>query len=75
MAQISDSMKNNCPLCYKTNCRIFQTESLETTKSNLIKMTKFSKQLENTVENGEIAHNGQFPLFPRCFQKTCTADT
>ena len=24
---------------------------------------------------GEIARNKQFLLFPKCFQKTCTADT
>ena len=36
---------------------------------------KFSKQAENTVERGEIAHYEQFLLFPQCFQKTCTADT
>ena len=32
------------------------------------------KMVENTVENGEIAHNEQFRLFPLCFQKTYTAD-
>ena len=35
---------------------------------------KFSKWVENTVGKGEIAHNEQFLLFPRCFQKTYTAD-
>ena len=35
----------------------------------------FSKRLENTVGNGEIACYEQFLLFPQCFQKTCTADT
>ena len=34
---------------------------------------KFSKQVENTVGKGEIAHNEQFLLFSQCFQKTCTA--
>ena len=38
-------------------------------------MTKFSKQVENTVGKGEIARDEQFLLFPQCFQKTCTADT
>ena len=33
---------------------------------------EFSKQGENTVEKGEIAHYKQFLLFPQCFQKTCT---
>ena len=36
---------------------------------------KLSKQVENTVEKGEIARYEQFFLFPQCFQKTCTADT
>ena len=29
-----------------------------------MKMTKFSKQVENAVGKGEIAHNEQFLLFP-----------
>ena len=28
---------------------------------------KLSKQVENTVGKGEIAHYEQFLLFPRCF--------
>ena len=32
---------------------------------------KFSRQVENTVGKGEIAHYEQFLLFPQCFQKTC----
>ena len=36
---------------------------------------KFSKQVENTVGKGEIAHYEQFLLVPQCFQRTCTADT
>ena len=36
---------------------------------------KFSKWVKNTVGKGEIACYEQFLLFPRCFQKTCTADT
>ena len=35
---------------------------------------KVSRRVENTVGKGEIAHYEQFPLFPQCFQKTCTAD-
>ena len=30
---------------------------------------KFSKQVENTVGKGEIAHYEQFLLFSQCFQK------
>ena len=36
---------------------------------------KFSKWVENTAEQGEIARYEQFLLFPQCFHKTCTADT
>ena len=36
---------------------------------------KFSKWVENTVGNGEIARYEQFLLFPQCFQMTCAADT
>ena len=36
---------------------------------------KSSKRVENTVGKGEIARYEQFPLFPQCFQRTCTADT
>ena len=32
---------------------------------------KLSKQIENTVEKGEIARYEQFLLFPQCFQKAC----
>ena len=35
----------------------------------------FFKRVENIVGKGEIARNEQFLLFPRCFQKTCAADT
>ena len=45
------------------------------TVSNLMKMKKLFKQVENTVEIAEIARYEHFLLFPQCFQKTCTADT
>ena len=32
---------------------------------------KLSKQVENTVEKGEIACYEQFLLFPQCFQQAC----
>ena len=35
---------------------------------------KFHKRVEYTVGKGEIARYGQFLLFQKCFQKTCTAD-
>ena len=36
---------------------------------------KFSEQVEKTVGKGEIARYEQFLLFPKCFHKTCNADT
>ena len=33
--------------------------------------TKLSKEVENTVEKGEIARYEQYLLFPQCFQKAC----
>ena len=36
---------------------------------------KFSKWIENTVGEGEIAHNKQFLLFLQCFQKFSNEDT
>ena len=36
---------------------------------------KFSERVQNTVGKVDIARYEQFLLFPRCFQKTCTADT
>ena len=36
---------------------------------------KFSRRVDNTAGKGEIARYEQFLLFPRCFDKTCTADT
>ena len=43
--------------------------------SNLMKVTKFSKLVENTGGKGEIACYEQFLLFPQSFKNTCTADT
>ena len=58
-----------------TNFRLFQTESLQTTILNLMKMEESCpKWVENTVGKGEIAHDEQF-LLPQCFQKTYAADT
>ena len=36
-----------------------------------MKMEERSKQVENTVGKGEIAHYEQFLLCPQCFQKAC----
>ena len=48
---------------------------MQTTILTLMKMTKFSKQVENTVGKGEIARYEQFLLFLLCFQNTFTADS
>ena len=32
---------------------------------------KLSKQVENTMGKGEIAHYEQFLLFPKCYQNAC----
>ena len=57
----------------------FQTEKLKEFSDDNFKLdendAKFSKRVQNTVENGEIACNEQFLLFPQCFQKIYTADT
>ena len=59
-----------------TNFTLFQTgRVLQATISSLMKGREFSIRVENTVGKAEIAHYEQFLLFPRCFQKTGTADT
>ena len=59
-----------------TNIRLFQTERGSRQQSELDKNgRKFTKQVENTVGKGEIAHFEQFLLFPQCFQKTYSAHT
>ena len=55
-----------------TNFRLFQTESMQTYNFKFDENDrKLSKQVENTVGKGEIAHYKQFLLFPQCFQKAC----
>ena len=53
-----------------TNFRLFQTERVCRRQFDE-NGRKLSKQEENTVGKGEIAHYEQFLLFPQCFQKTC----
>ena len=53
-----------------TNFRLFQTEKVCNFKFDK-NGTKLSKQVENTVGKGEIAHYEQFLHFPQCFQKAC----
>ena len=63
-------------LSQTTKFRLFQTESNADDNFRFDKNgRKFSKWVENTVGNGEIACYKQFLLFPQCFQKSCTADT
>ena len=51
-----------------TNFRPFQTERIADDNFKIDKNDrKFSVCVENTVEKGEIAHNEQFLVFPRCF--------
>ena len=58
-------------LSQMTSFRLFKTENFKFDENG----RKFSKEIENTWEKGEIALYEQFLLFPQCFQKTCTADT
>ena len=51
--------------------KVFADDKLELDENG----KKFSKRVENTVGKGEIARYEQFFLFPKCFQKTRTADT
>ena len=63
-------------LSQTTNFRLFQTEKFADDNFKFDENgSKFSKQVENTVGKGEIAHYEQFLLFPQYFQKHCTADT
>ena len=56
--------------------QISDSKSLQTTISVIFENgRKLFKQMEKIVGQGEIARYEQFLPFPRCFQKTCTADT
>ena len=67
----------NLFLSQKTNFRLFQTERVCRRQRQIWSKWKktFFKRVENTVGKGEIGRYEQFLLFPRCFQKICTADT
>ena len=59
-----------------SNFRLFQTERVRRRHFKFDENgRKFSKRVENTVGKGEIARDEQFLLLPRCFQRTCTAET
>ena len=64
-------------LSQTTNFRLFQTQK-EFADGNFkldANGTKVSIKVQNTVGKGGIARNEKFLLFPKCFQKICTADT
>ena len=63
---------NVCKSCLLLMCH---NEYLWSEGLNMKMAESFLKRVENTVGKGEIAHYMQFLLFPRCFQKTCAADT
>ena len=54
-----------------TNFRLFQTERVCRWQKFDENGRKLSIRIENTVGKGEIAHYGQFLLFPQCFWKAC----
>ena len=63
-------------LSQTTNFRLFQTQKNAGNNFRFDEnCRKFSKQEENTVGKGEIAHYEKFLVFPQCFQKTCTVNT
>ena len=58
------------------NFRLFQLKGFADDNFKMYENgRKFSKPVENTVEDGEIARNEQFLLYPQCFHKICIADT
>ena len=62
-------------LSQMTNFRLFQTQSLQTTILNLMKIAESSlKRVENTVGKGEMAHYEQF-LLSRCVFKKLILQT
>ena len=65
----------NLTLSQMINFRLFQTQKVCRRQFQICSKWQKSKQAENFVGKGKIAHEEQFLLFPLCFQKTCTADT
>ena len=64
-------------LSQTTKFKLFQTKKFADENFKFDESgRKLLKWVENAVgEKGEIARYEQFLLFPRCFQKTCIADT
>ena len=55
-----------------TNFRLFQTESLHSTISNLMKMAENGPNRKKTLwEKEKLLVTSKFLLFPQCFQKAC----
>ena len=57
----------------------FDTSKLKEFADNNLKLDEnrgeFSKRVDNTMRNGEIARCEQFLLFTKCFHKSFTTDT
>ena len=68
-----NSARSGLTLSQTTNFRHFKTERI--CRRQFPNLMKMAEPVENTVGKGEIARYEQFLLFPRCFLKTCTADT
>ena len=54
-------------ILYSSQLKEFANDNLKFDENG----RKLSKQTENTVGNGEIAHYEQFLYVPQCFQKAC----
>ena len=53
---------------------ILDSSKLKEFADDNIKFDENGRKFSKWVENGEINRYEQFLLFPKCFQKTCTAD-
>ena len=62
-------------LSQTTNFTLCQTESFQTTISDLKKWKNILRKGRKHLEKRGNRLSRQFLLFPQCFQKTCTADT
>ena len=66
----------NLTLSQTTNFRLFQTESLQTTISNLMKMEESSSTgLKTLLEKEKLLITSKFSFSHSVFKKACTADT
>ena len=58
-----------------TNLRLFETQFADDNFKFDKNGRKLTRQVENTVEKGEITCYEQFLFFSECFQKTCENKT